>query len=59
MLIIKNYEWVRFLPDQRQPVYELCKRDSSQKEGVKTIKTLDKETPKSILANKPSFPYWM
>ena len=44
MLIIKYYEWVRFQPDQRQPVYELCKRDPSQKEGVKTIKVLDKET---------------
>lgn len=44
MLIIKYYEWVRFQPDQRQPVYELCKRDPSQKEGVKTIRLLDKET---------------
>ena len=44
MLIIKYYEWVRFQPDQRQPIYELCKRDPSQKEGVKTIKVLDKET---------------
>ena len=44
MLIIKYYEWVRFQPDQRQPVYELCKRDPSQKEGAKTIKVLDKET---------------
>ena len=44
MMIIKYYEWVRFQPDQRQPVYELCKRDPSQKEGVKTIRTLDKET---------------
>ena len=44
MLIIKYYEWVRFQPDQRQPVYELCKRDPSQKEGAKTIRLLDKET---------------
>lgn len=44
MMIIKFYEWVRFQPDQRQPVYELCKRDPTQKEGVKTISILDKET---------------
>jgi hypothetical protein len=44
MLIIKYYEWVRFQPDQRQPEYELCKRDPSQKEGAKTIRLLDKET---------------
>ena len=44
MMIIKFYEWVRFQPDQRQHVYELCKRDTTQKEGVKTISILDKET---------------
>ena len=44
MMIIKYYEWIKFQPDHRQAVYELCKRDPTQKDGVKTIDILDKET---------------
>lgn len=52
MLIIKYYEWVKFQPDHRQAVYELCKRDTTEKDGVKTIEILDKETALRIIEDE-------
>ena len=49
MLIIKYYEWIRIFPGERHVAYELCKRDVSKKEGVKTIRALDKETALGIV----------
>ena len=52
MMIIKYYEWIKFQPDHRQAVYELCKRDTTEKDGVKTIEILDKETALRIIEDE-------
>ena len=44
MTIIKYYEWLRIIPDERHVIYELCKRDPESDDGVRKIRNLDKQT---------------
>lgn len=49
MMIIKYYEWLRFLPDERHAVYEICERDSELKDGVRHVKHIEKEEAKKLI----------
>lgn len=46
MIIIKYYEWLRFLKDERYPVYEIC---NSKFEKVKEI---SRERALELIRNK-------
>ena len=48
-MIIKYYEWMRVFPDQRQIVYEQCVRDRTEKDGVRTLRKLNKEEAMELI----------
>ena len=43
-MILKYYEWLKILPEEKHVVYELCNRDPDAEEGVRRVKYLDKDT---------------
>ena len=49
MMIIKYYEWMRISPDEKQIVYEACKRDPEAAGGVRTLRRLDKDEAKRLI----------
>ena len=49
MMIIKYYEWMKVFPDQRQIVYEHCVRDRNEKDGVRPLRTLNKEEAMELI----------
>ena len=49
MMIIKYYEWMKVFPDQRQIVYEQCVRDRNEKDGVRTLRNLNKEEAMELI----------
>ena len=49
MMIIKYFEWLRILPEEKHAIYELCKRDPKEEDGVKRIKTLTREVAKKMI----------
>ena len=48
-MIIKYYEWMRVFPDQRQIVYEQCVQDRTEKDGVRTLRKLNKEEAMELI----------
>ena len=48
-MIIKYYEWMKVFPDQRQIVYEQCVRDRNEKDGVRTLRNLNKEEAMELI----------
>lgn len=50
MMILKYYEWLKILPNEKHAVYELCKRDETAEEGVRKIRTIDRETALEMIA---------
>ena len=51
-MIIKYYEWLRLLPDERYAVYEICERDPELKDGVRHVKYIEKEEAKKLIEVK-------
>ena len=49
MIIIKYYEWMKVFPDQRQIVYEQCVRDRNEKDGVRTLRKLNKDEAMELI----------
>ena len=49
MMIIKYYEWMKVFPDQRQIVYEQCAQDRNEKDGVRTLRRLNKEEAMELI----------
>lgn len=49
MMIIKYFQWLKIYPDKRDIALELCIRDPKKEEGVKTIRTLDRQTAFEII----------
>lgn len=52
MMIIKYYEWLKILPDEKHAIYELCERDDNIETGVRKIRNLDKHTAMAMIAEK-------
>ena len=50
MMIIKYYEWLKILPDEKHTIYELCKRDPDAEGGVRKIRNIDKATAMAMIA---------
>lgn len=49
MMIIKYYEWLKILPGEKHSIYEQCERDPKAEDGVRKIRTIDRETAKSLI----------
>lgn len=49
MMILKYYEWLKILPEEKHVVYELCNRDPDTEEGVRRVKYLDKDTAMRLI----------
>ena len=49
MMIIKYYEWMKIFPDKRQIVYEQCVIDPQEKDGVRTLRRLDRDEAKRLI----------
>ena len=49
MMIIKYFQWLKIYPDKRDVAFELCIRDPQKEEGVKTVKSLDRQTAFEII----------
>ena len=52
MMVIKYYEWLKILPDEKHAIYELCVRDDKSESGVRKIKELDKQSAMAMIADK-------
>ena len=49
MMIIKYYEWMKIFPDMRQIVYEQCVIDPLEKDGVRTLRRLEREKAMELI----------
>ena len=49
MIIVKYYEWIKFYPDARHPIWELCKKDPEAEDGMKKLKDLTPEEAKRMI----------
>ena len=49
MMIIKYYEWLKIIPDEKHPICELCKRDTDAEDGIRKIKNIDKQTAQRMI----------
>ena len=49
MMIIKYYEWMNIFPDKRQIVYEQCVIDPQEKDGVRTLRRLEREKAMELI----------
>jgi hypothetical protein len=48
-MIIKYYEWLKIIPHEKHPIYELCKRDADAEDGITKIKNIDKQTAQTMI----------